>query len=91
MFYANNSLNGIAVMQGIRPIEFLQAGIVRPWGVVPYDQAIMLKYDQASRQLVLLPEVPAALLGGGRPAAPLGLDRILPGPAPSSPYRRLVQ
>jgi hypothetical protein len=91
LFYANDSLHGIAVMQGVRPIEFSQAGIVRPWGVVPYDQAIMLKYEQSSRKLVLLSEVPAELLNGGRPASSLGQDRVLQGPAPSSRYRRLVE
>ncbi len=91
LFYDNSSLHGACVDQLSATLRFTDEGIERPWGVVPYDEAIFFEYDAASSQLTLLDEVPGRLLGSARPVSDLGLYRILPGPAPQSDFRRLVE
>jgi hypothetical protein len=91
MFYSKDSLHGYFIYDDIPPPRFIEEGVIRPWGVVPYDQMVMFRYERDADRLTLLQQVSKDLLDGITPAVGLGLDRILFTPAASSELRCLVE
>jgi hypothetical protein len=92
MFYCNDNLHGYFTYDDFAPSEFRSDGIVRPWGVVPYDRVLILRYERKTGELVLLDRVPAHPLGDPAPIRQsLGIDRILYDEGCQSTLRELVR
>jgi hypothetical protein len=90
MFYANDSLHGYFIYDDLPMPEFVAEGIMRPWGVVPYDRMLMFRYERDTGRLAQLEQVPTDLLSSVHPTAELDPDLVLRVPVAGSSLRSMV-
>ncbi len=91
LFYKNDTLHGLFLEIDPYQLETKDAGVQRPWGVVPYNDILLLEYNYRSSQLNLLTAVPSQLLAHNLESIRLEPNEILPGRMGGSKWRLLVQ